>query len=757
MRPTLLSKLIEGCWLAAAGLVPLVIAYESSMVGFVSVPKVFLLRSLSLLIVTLVTLEWALRPSRPSASDQLGLTVVKQRIVLGFGWLRARPVMLAVSAVALANLIAWAFSPIRSVSAGGVNAGWDSYGLFSVASYLVVFAVVALRVRTKAQLERLIWTLTATSALIGLYGIGQHFGVDWFVDNPKVTARIGMTFGNPIFAGAWMLMTVPLTLALWQTKRDRMPGYIHIWIGAGLILVQVTVIVFTLSRGPWIAFGSAMLLFLGAAGWVYGFKAAFRPAASIAIAFGVLAFFLFLPETGGSKATSQVVSRVESSAPQFTPSGGGLNGRYDIWATAADTFLNGPWVDTERFPELPSLGFKPLRPLIGYGPEMFGSAYALGEYPTLTTPPARNGHNFLVHTALELGLFGVFAYVALTIALAWTLLRILLAAKRGLIPPWIGYLGIGLISALAGRSIEQMAGLAQVSDMSLSWILAGAIFALAALSIGNLASGPADMRPLAEATPQTGGRRRRASRRASRGGVSSGSVGNPVRIVVAVTVAIISLVFWSQAIFPHVRAALTSADAREAAKQGQAEAAFLLLDRSVSQAPNSALARLSLSGSLLRSVGGESDLGRQRVVLDRAYEEVQAILDRNPLDDRAWARAGEISREIALMDPAMTERAILDNETLAELLPSRWRERVQVAWSLNRLGAHDKALEAVLVAKALIPPSHGGASFLYYVEAKVFQDLGRTEEANLAIENLSAYTSSTAQGLLDELLGNGEG
>jgi hypothetical protein len=84
--------------------------------------------------------------------------------------------------------------------------------------------------------------------------------------------------------------------------------------------------------------------------------------------------------------------------------------------------------------------------------------------------------------------------------------------------------------------------------------------------------------------------------------------------------------------------------------------------------------------SLLQIVDAEPDPRQQRAVLDCAYAEAQSIINRNPLDDRAWARVGAISREIALIDPSMKDRALQGNETLVELLLSCWRERLQVRW-----------------------------------------------------------------------------
>jgi len=337
-------KVIEGSWLAAAALVPLAILPENTILGSLQMPKVFMLRSIAVLMTILVAAEWAIRdPSRGALNQKAILEVLK------------RPVILAAVAVAAANLIAWAFSPVKVVSAAGVDAGMDSYGLFSLASYLVVFAVVATHLRTRAQVERLVWVLAATSMLLGIYGVGQHFGIDWLVDDPKPENRIALTMGNAIFGAAWMLMVVPLTLALWQSKRDLMSVFTHIWIGAVLVSLPMTAIMFSLSRGPWIGFALSLLVFLVSVAWVFGARAVIRPASSIAVAAAITGLILLLPVSGTPQETTGVTERFITVGTGFTPTDG-LSSRYQIWRTAGSVYLNVPWVDTERFTELPELG-----------------------------------------------------------------------------------------------------------------------------------------------------------------------------------------------------------------------------------------------------------------------------------------------------------------------------------------------------------------------------------------------------------------
>ena len=143
-KPTLtfLARAIEATWLAGAFLIPVTGMHENFMLGYVQMPKVFLLRSLALLLVALVSLEWALSgPQRDAAGDDDSSRWKKRRARTQAH--PARLILLATATVLAANVISMLLSPLRTVSFGGNNPGLDTYGLYSVLAYLVFFAVVA--------------------------------------------------------------------------------------------------------------------------------------------------------------------------------------------------------------------------------------------------------------------------------------------------------------------------------------------------------------------------------------------------------------------------------------------------------------------------------------------------------------------------------------------------------------------------------------------------------------------------------------
>ena len=656
-----LSKAIEAGWLLAAVLIPVAITHEDFMVGWVQMPKVFVLRTAALYLVVMVAFEWALNHRRPTVGEG-ALPGRPWRALLQHP---ARLVYFGAAAVLAANLVSIAFAPVKSIAIWGIDPGWDTYGFFNVAAYLVIFGVVATHLRTGAQLRRLVWALTATSMAISVYGIGQHFGFDPFRRDPVPLSRVQSTFGNPMFLSSYLLMTLPLTVGLFMSYRDRMSLLWHISIGAGLIALQATAIILSLSRGPWVGVGVGEIVFVILIAWVVGLRNVVRRLAIAGAAGVIVVGMIALPVAGSSGPTSAaVVQRAGSyaSAISAQATDGGLSHRYIMWKTAAKVYLGAPWVNTELAPDIPALRFRQIRPLIGYGPDMFRYAYHLAGESTYTVELASHGHNFIVHTALELGALGVLAYWVLAVGVGWSLFRMLRAARSGRHPAWFNYLVVGVASAFAGRFVEQLTGKAQVADLSLSWMLAGVLVAMSVMHF--------------EVESAT---RARVMQRSRRGRPHAAAAPSAFRIVGASVVALVVLVFWVQTAVADVRSARVMAQAQQAGSAGLLERAGELAFEAREIAPAAAMVHLSLGDGLFDLAGRDGDEREKVLLLEAAYLEIRTIIERNPLDYRAWSRAIKIQRELSLLKPDAQDQAMRDTQVLIELLPGFWQSHVEAA------------------------------------------------------------------------------
>jgi O-antigen ligase len=475
------------------------------MLGYVQMPKVFLLRSLALLLVALISVEWALSGPQRDAAGNDDSARWKRR------WARvqahpARLILLATAGVLAANVVSILLSPLRTVSFWGNNPGLDTYGLYSVLAYLVFFAVAATRLRNRRQIARLLWALTAASIVVSVYGIAQHLGFDPLKEVVGSPPRPEMSFGNPIFGAAYLIITMPMTVAVLMMHRGRISTVAHVALGGGLLATPLTAVILTLSRGPWVGGSAGIIVFLIGITWLYGWREARRPLGMIAIAAAIPLIIGFVPGTNAPSASFRVlIDRITSIGPTLSD---GVSDRTAIWQGAWQAATEEGWVDTEQFPELPALAVPALRPLIGHGQDTFGYTFtAVGGTTSTTSALPSHAHNFLLHTAVELGALGVAAYVFLFWALVIVLLRLLYNARRVSHPYWFNYLVVGLIAVVVARGIEQMSGKAQISDLHLMWMLAAVVVALPTLIVSVSAD---------RAATAGGGGERRANRRPSR-------------------------------------------------------------------------------------------------------------------------------------------------------------------------------------------------------------------------------------------------
>ncbi len=214
------DKVMEAGWLLAALLVPLYFDIYSNRVF--EPDKLSLLRSIALvmgvawLIAFLEKWAWpgsnraAPHPGHLSSANKGGwkglVLQMAERNVL------ALPTLLLIGAL----LVSTAASVLPAVSL------WGSYvrlqGTYTALAYIVVFFIVASSLRSKAQLERLVFVLIYTSLPISLHGVIQHLKLEFMPWLGDVTARVTSTMGNAIFIGAYLIMVIPITFATFSEK-----------------------------------------------------------------------------------------------------------------------------------------------------------------------------------------------------------------------------------------------------------------------------------------------------------------------------------------------------------------------------------------------------------------------------------------------------------------------------------------------------------------------------------------------------------
>lgn len=93
---------------------------------------------------------------------------------------------------------------------------WGSYqrlqGTYTNLSYVALFVLIVLRLRSREQLERMISISLVAGLVVALYGFAQHLGLDPLPWKGDVETRVASTMGNAIFVSAYLIMVVPLAL-----------------------------------------------------------------------------------------------------------------------------------------------------------------------------------------------------------------------------------------------------------------------------------------------------------------------------------------------------------------------------------------------------------------------------------------------------------------------------------------------------------------------------------------------------------------
>ncbi|MEW5871411.1 MAG: hypothetical protein AB1894_19215 [Chloroflexota bacterium] len=420
--------IIEAAWLAALIVVPVFFDIYSSRIF--EPDKITLLRTLALVILA----AWITR-----VFDQGGLRGVRLGSIRST-WqsLRRIPLALPVLALVAVYLLSTIFSVTPRVSL------WGSYqrlqGTYSMLSYLVVFAALAVHLRRREQVERLITVVVLASLPVSLYGVLQRFGLDPIPWGGDVTNRIAANMGNSIFVGAYFIMAFPLTLmrivesfealmavgAPGEASRapgeaNRAPGdashrsadFIRATAYVFIAALQVIALYFTGSRGPWLGWAASLVFMWLGLSLIW--RARWMTISGVALALAAATFLILLNIPNGPLQSLR-------TRPEFGRLGQLLDAesrtgrvRSLIWQGAADLVSPHPPLE---FPDGSKDAFNFLRPLIGYGPESMYVAYNSFYPPELTQVEKRNAspdrsHNETWDALVITGILGLVANLAI--------------------------------------------------------------------------------------------------------------------------------------------------------------------------------------------------------------------------------------------------------------------------------------------------------------------------------------------------------
>lgn len=368
-----INKGLEFLWLLTVVLVPLTFFSPDTVplmqqIGEVELPKIVLLRTLVGLMAILWLVQWALQSRVPFGVLPRGERYRPTRWLAALGgWLLSQPTRWLVVSVVLYlafTLLSTALSASFNASVFGHLPGGDSYGTYTVIAYVVLFGVVATRLKSRPQLWRLLGAIVFMGVLVAAYAVLQRYGYDfWGLQGFPPGTQTNSTLGNPIFAASVLLMSLIISLALATVTlmdrwgRARFWGKVAFW--SLVLTVQLLGTSFTLSRGPWVGTTVALVAFLGLVAVVVGWRTLVRAALVFVVAMALTSTILsWSPQSleGPSSATN-VTERFASIGGDViggtSSSSSALTGRIDIWQDSWQLILHRPWFGFDNL-SLPS-------------------------------------------------------------------------------------------------------------------------------------------------------------------------------------------------------------------------------------------------------------------------------------------------------------------------------------------------------------------------------------------------------------------
>lgn len=488
-----------------------------------------------------------------------------------------------------------------------------------------------------------------------------------------------------------------------------------------------------------------------------------RPAMALAVVVGVAAIILLAPswvsddQDHAESTATEVAKRFGSISNEVVS--GGLGGRMDVWQNSWQLIKDRPWF------EFDDLSLPWLRHLIGYGPDLFRNTYLLESRPKgrdLLPEEPDHAHNYFIHQTIEQGFLGLLSSAGLFISvLAVGGYQLLSRRHKRLAVHQL--LLIGLVALMAGRLLEQMVGLARVSDLTIFWALLAIFVASPRVMQAHHQDRTPDSRP-----PEGQPRRRNRTRSASPRAVNAFRWQFLLRLgVVMWLIGGIGVLSWLKSV-NYVRAATVERDGEVLFRQGDYQSSLAALDRAIKLAPDVPFyyrnrAQVYLAYQLQTNVPAERGCSIQTeleygvCLAVRNYQNTVGGSAKRPFDYRAKADLAASAHNLKLDELAIQRY----RETL-NLVPGSWIIRNALAGTLTGAGQADAALDVLRDSLAIIgdrPAMHWASAETLFLEGAAYRKLGQLEESARSLErslelDASGTSARMARLFLAEAYGN---
>ncbi len=186
--------------------------------------------------------------------------------------------------------------------------------------FVIVFLDLIFSENKERKINRIILTGVISSFVVSVYAIFQFFGYDFLTweEPASITKRAMSTLGQPNFLGAFLLLTIPLSLYLFNESKRVIFKIVYFLI----FVLQFLAMVFSGSRGAWLGLMIASALFL----FIFYYR---KNKKVFFLGLGALILFLLFLIFGSSVPSERFRSA-------FNVSRGSSSVRVSVWSASLD-------------------------------------------------------------------------------------------------------------------------------------------------------------------------------------------------------------------------------------------------------------------------------------------------------------------------------------------------------------------------------------------------------------------------------------
>ncbi|MGI6549671.1 MAG: O-antigen ligase family protein [Syntrophomonadales bacterium] len=320
-------------------------------------------------------------------------------------------------------------------------------GLRVYLQYTLWFFVAVNLLFSRSQFKWICDVFLAVVFLVALYGIYQQYiGVEiptsWYDSKVEtsITTRVFSIIGSPNILGSLLVLAIPISIASLTASRSYLKKLVY----GGIFLVMLACLVFTLSRGAWLALGFTIVL-MGL--WL-----------DRRIIWGLLIVAILTPVV-----MPTVYDRLAYMATPEYMASSERGGRIGRWTQTLATWQGAP--------------------ATGVGLGRFGGAVAARYYPN----DSFYADNFYLKTGAEAGWMGLVSLLLLLVAG----IRLARSSLDQVDDPYALALGMGVLTGLLGilahNAVENIFEVPMMATYF--WFFLGLLVALPKTTSGASGSG----------------------------------------------------------------------------------------------------------------------------------------------------------------------------------------------------------------------------------------------------------------------------